>query len=73
MRHTGDMAKNLTPQQARIVRVAVAVQLVIGLITLRDISRRPADQVRGPKWMWRILGTANTAGSATYWLVGRRR
>ena len=72
MRHTDDMAKNLTPQQTRIVGVAVAAQLVIGLITLRDISRRPAEKVRGPKWLWRILGTANTAGSATYWLVGRR-
>jgi hypothetical protein len=46
---------------------------VIGLLTLRDLSRRPADRVRGPKWLWRILGTANTAGSATYWLAGRRR
>jgi hypothetical protein len=67
------MAKNLTPQQTRVVGVAVAVQLVIGLLTLRDISRRPAEKVRGPKWIWRILGTVNTAGSATYWLVGRRR
>ena len=65
--------KQLTKSQARIVGVAVVVQLVIGLLTLRDLSRRPADKVRGPKWIWRILGTANTAGSATYWLVGRRR
>ena len=37
---------------------AVVVQLVIGVLTLRDISRRSADQVRGPKWLWRIVGTA---------------
>jgi len=67
------MAKTLSPQQKRVVGAAVAVQLVIGLLTLRDVSRRPAEKVRGPKWIWRILGTANTAGSATYWLVGRRR
>jgi hypothetical protein len=66
------MAKQLTQKQTRIVGVAVAAQLVIGLLTLRDISRRPADKVRGPKWLWRILGTANTSGSAAYWLVGRR-
>lgn len=73
MGQTGPMAKKLTRSQARVVGGAVAVQLVIGLLTLRDLSRRPADRVRGPKWLWRILGTANTAGSATYWLVGRRR
>ena len=67
------MAKKLTSSQSRIIGVAVAAQLVIGLLTLRDLSRRPADRLRGPKWLWRILGTANTAGSATYWLVGRRR
>jgi hypothetical protein len=67
------MAKKLTPRQARIVGVAVVVQLLIGALTLRDISRRPADRVRGPKWLWRIVGTANTSGSAAYWLIGRKR
>ena len=67
------MAKKLTRRQARIVGAAVVVQLVIGLVTLRDISRRPADRVRGPKWLWRILGTANTSGSAAYWILGRKR
>ena len=67
------MAKKLTRRQARIVGAAVVVQLVIGLLTLRDISRRPADRVRGPKWLWRILGTANTSGSAAYWILGRKR
>jgi CBS domain-containing protein len=67
------MATSLTPRQTRIVGAAVAVQLLVGLVTLRDISRRPADRVRGPKWLWRIVGGANTAGSAAYWLVGRRR
>lgn len=67
------MAKKLSRSQKRIVGVAMVAQLVIGLLTLRDLSRRSADQVRGPKWLWRILGTANTSGSAAYWLVGRRR
>jgi hypothetical protein len=67
------MAQNLTPQQKRIVGIAIAVQLVIAILTLRDLSHRPADKVRGPKWLWRIVGSANTAGSATYWILGRRR
>jgi hypothetical protein len=64
---------SLTPRQTRIVGVAVAGQLVVAALTLRDLSRRPAEAVRGPKWLWRILGTANTGGSAAYWLLGRRR
>jgi hypothetical protein len=56
----------------RVVIAAVAVQSVIAAVTLRDLARRPADRIRGPKWMWRIFGTANTAGSAAYWLVGRK-
>ncbi|MDH2416551.1 hypothetical protein [Nocardioides sp. CER19] len=67
------MAKKLTQSQKRMVGAAVVVQLVVGLLTLRDISRRPADRVRGPKWLWRIAGTANTSGSAAYWLIGRKR
>jgi CBS domain-containing protein len=67
------MAKNLTPQQTRLVGIAVVVQLVIGMLTLRDIKRRPAEQIRGPKWVWRFVGSANTAGSAAYWVLGRRR
>jgi hypothetical protein len=64
---------NLTPRQTRIVGAAVAVQLLVALVTLRDLSRRPADRVRGPKWLWRLVGSANTAGSGAYWLLGRRR
>jgi len=57
----------------RIVVAAVAIQAVIAALTLRDLAQRPADAVRGPKWVWRIFGTANTAGSAAYWLFGRKR
>lgn len=57
----------------RVVVGAIAVQAAIAAVTLRDIAQRPADRIRGPKWLWRIFGTANTAGSAAYWLVGRKR
>jgi hypothetical protein len=41
--------------------------------TWRDIRRRPAQRIRGRKWFWRLFSAVNTAGSATYWLIGRRR
>jgi hypothetical protein len=40
--------------------------------TWRDIQQRPAQQIRGSKRLWRLLSAANTLGSASYWLVGRR-
>jgi hypothetical protein len=40
--------------------------------TWRDIRQQPARQIRGSKRLWRILSAANTLGSVSYWLVGRR-
>jgi hypothetical protein len=57
----------------RVLVAAVAVQGAVAAVTLRDLAQRPADRVRGPKWVWRIFGTANTVGSAAYWLFGRKR
>jgi len=60
-------------QKTRLVAVAVIVQGVIAALTLRDINKRPAQAVRGPKRLWRVLGTVNTTGSAAYWIIGRKR
>ncbi len=42
-------------------------------LTWRDIARRPADQIRGDKGVWRALSAYNTGNSVLYWLLGRRR
>jgi hypothetical protein len=60
-------------QQARVVAAAVAAQAVIATVTVRDINRRPKEAVRGPKFLWRIVGSVNTLGSAAYWVLGRKR
>ena len=49
------------------------VHLVIVALTWRDISARPADQIRGNKKFWRVFSALNTSNAALYWLVGRRR
>jgi hypothetical protein len=49
-----------------------AVHLVVTAATWRDLSRRPADRVRGPKALWRAVSAANTAGSIAYFVVGRK-
>jgi hypothetical protein len=57
----------------RVVIAAVAVQAVVGTLTVRDIARRPDDQVRGPKLLWKLWGGTNTLGALVYWVFGRKR
>ncbi len=47
--------------------------VLVTAFTWRDIGRRPQAQVRGSKWVWRLLSGANTGGSAIYFICGRRR
>jgi hypothetical protein len=61
-------------RRRRAVIIALtAVQAVVGTITVRDISRRQPELVRGPKLFWKLWGGTNTLGSALYWLFGRKR
>lgn len=62
--------KKLDP---RVLTVLVVLQAILGALTVRDISSRSADQVRGPRLLWKIWGSANTLGSVLYWTVGRKR
>ena len=64
---------DLTPQQKKIAFVAVVLNAIIASFTWRDLRRRPAELVRGPKLFWRVWSMLNTTGSVAYWLVGRRR
>jgi hypothetical protein len=64
---------DLTDQQKKVIAVALVVHLIVLTLTWRDLARRPADAVRGPKRLWRLAATMNTSGSLSYWLFGRRR
>ncbi len=65
--------KKLDPRGRAVVIALTAVQAVIGTLTVLDISKRPPERVRGPKLFWKLWGGTNTLGSATYWLIGRRK
>ena len=41
-------------------------------VTWRDISRRPPEQVRGSKSLWRFASAVNTLGALAYWAGARR-
>jgi len=53
------------------ILVLVAIQAVLAAFAQRDLSSRPAGQVRGPKLLWRVA-TLNSVGAVAYLLVGRR-
>lgn len=58
------------PQQLLLGAIIAAALLVVGAAE-RDIQRRPADQVRGSKLLWRLL-CLNAVGCAAYFRFGRR-
>ncbi len=63
----------LTPTARRAVWALLAFEAVLIGIAERDIQRRPAERIRGPKLLWRALATQNVIGPAAYYGFGRRR
>jgi hypothetical protein len=59
-------------RQAGIV-VLATVQLGLLVAAERDIQRRPAALIRGPKTRWRLLCLINFLGPLSYFTFGRRR
>lgn len=56
----------------KVVVAVVAVEVVVATLAFRDLARRPDEQVRGPKRLWRIVIGLNPGNSLLYWLLGRR-
>jgi hypothetical protein len=68
-----DRFRKLPPAfQAAIVAIT-AWNLWLSGSAERDIHRRPADEIRGPKLLWRLFCLTNTLGPAVYFRWGRRR
>ncbi len=54
------------------IGVLAVVELAAKIAAARDIQRRPDDQVRGSKLLWRLALLVNTIGPLSYFLWGRR-
>ncbi len=65
--------RDRTRRPLAVIIFLAAVQAVVGTVTVRDVLRRKAEDVRGPKPLWILWGGSNTLGSAAYWLFGRKR
>jgi len=66
---------DLSEGTRRLIIVTAVVDSILKGAALIDIKRRPASQIRGPKWLWvPVIIVANSAGVVpiSYFLVGRR-
>jgi hypothetical protein len=67
---------DLSQRTRRLLTIAAVAEGILKLAALIDLKRRPASQVRGPKWAWATVVTV--VGSAgvlpiSYFLFGRRQ
>jgi hypothetical protein len=52
---------------------AAIAQLSLLVAAQRDITRRPADQIRGGKTLWRMVTLVNFIGPGSYFTFGVKR
>jgi hypothetical protein len=64
--------KDLSPPQRVVALVVLAISLVVVGAAERDLQQRPAEQIRGEKWLWRLV-CLNALGAVTYLRWGRRQ
>jgi NADH:ubiquinone oxidoreductase subunit B-like Fe-S oxidoreductase len=66
---------DLSPRTRKVIIVAGVAEAGLKAAAAIDIKRRPADQIRGPKWAWFAGLLINTAGIVplSYFFFGRRR
>ncbi len=64
---------DLSDGQRRLVIAAAAAEASLKIAALIDIQRRPADQIRGPKALWRAAMVVNLLGPLSYFTIGRKR
>jgi hypothetical protein len=71
-RHWSDLSE----RNRRLLTITAVAEGLLKLAALIDLKRRPASQVRGPKWLWATVVTVvSSAGVVpiSYFVFGRRR
>ena len=67
---------DLSERNRRLITITAVAEGILKLAALIDLKRRPASQVRGPKWLWATgLAVVGSAGvlPVSYFVFGRRR
>jgi hypothetical protein len=66
---------DLSQRTRRLLTITAVAEGMLKLAALIDLKRRPASQVRGPKWIWAtVLTVVSSAGVVpiSYFVFGRR-
>jgi len=66
---------DLSQRTRRLLIGAAVAEGILKVAALIDLKRRPATQVRGPKWIWAtVLALVGSAGvlPISYFVFGRR-
>ena len=63
--------KDMSPPQRAAVIGVLAVALPLIAAAQRDLQRRPESEVRGKKWVWRLV-CLNALGALAYFRWGRQ-
>jgi hypothetical protein len=66
---------DLSERNRRLITITAVAEGILKLAALIDLKRRPASQVRGPKWLWAtVLAIVGSAGilPVSYFVFGRR-
>jgi hypothetical protein len=67
---------DLSPRTRGLLITAAVAEGILKVAALIDIRRRPASQIRGPKWIWAaVVAVVSSAGilPISYFALGRRR
>jgi hypothetical protein len=67
---------DLGERTRRLLVGAAVAEGILKIAALVDLKRRPASQVRGPKWLWATVVTVvSSAGvvPVSYFAFGRRQ
>jgi hypothetical protein len=67
--------RDLSGRTRGLLIAAAVAELVLKVAALIDIRRRPANQIRGPKWLWAaVVAVVGSAGvvPVSYFVFGRR-
>jgi hypothetical protein len=67
---------DLSERTRRLLVSAAVAEGLLKIAALVDLKRRPASQVRGPKWLWATVVTVvSSAGvvPVSYFAFGRRQ
>ncbi|HEY3606845.1 MAG TPA: PLD nuclease N-terminal domain-containing protein [Pseudonocardiaceae bacterium] len=62
---------DLPARRRRGIIMAGTIQSILALTAWRDLIRRPADRVNGPKPLWALAIAVNFVGPIAYFRWGR--